>query len=135
MRIEFEWNKKNIVYVILLCILFVMVCYIIFRLLQPSAAMPDDWQSVNVALEVALSEKEVQLSAEIEVEQAPQLININRAAAFELELLPGIGPVKAKAIVDYRRQHGPFASIESLQDVPGIGPATYENLENFITVD
>lgn len=135
MRIEFEWNKKNIVYVILLCILFVMVCYIIFRLLQPSAAMPDDWQSVNVALEVALSEKEVQLSAEIEVEQAPQLININRAAAFELELLPGIGPVKAKAIVDYRRQHGPFASIESLQDVPGIGPATYENLEPFITVD
>jgi competence ComEA-like helix-hairpin-helix protein len=48
-------------------------------------------------------------------------ININIAA---LEALPSIGPVRAQAIVDYRATHGNFTSIEELDAVPGIGPAT-----------
>lgn len=50
-----------------------------------------------------------------------RVININTADATTLAELKGIGPAKAKAIVDYRRQHGPFKSVEQLADVKGIG--------------
>ena len=62
------------------------------------------------------------------------LININTADAVLLETLPGIGPAKAAAIIDYRTQHGSFAKKEDIQNVSGIGPSTYAALEAFITV-
>lgn len=62
------------------------------------------------------------------------LVNINTANAALLDTLPGIGPAKAAAIIDYRTQHGPFVSIEDIQNVSGIGPATFANLKDQITV-
>ena len=62
-------------------------------------------------------------------------ININTATAGELELLPGIGPVKAEAIVDYRTQHGPFSDADELLNVYGIGEATLAGLIDLITVE
>ena len=68
----------------------------------------------------------------------PQLmedkLDINRATAEELELLPGIGPAIAQRIVDYRRQNGPFPSIEALIEVKGIGEKTLEALKPYITI-
>lgn len=61
-------------------------------------------------------------------------ININMAHEEHLVELPGIGPVKAKAIVDHRREHGPFERIEDIVNVRGIGPRTFERLEDRITV-
>jgi competence protein ComEA len=65
---------------------------------------------------------------------AGALININTATAAELETLPRIGPVTAQRIVEYREANGPFETIEDIQNVPGIGPATYEGLKDMITV-
>lgn len=48
-------------------------------------------------------------------------VDVNRATAAELEMLPGVGPVLAARIFDYRAAHGPFETIEDLLDVPGIG--------------
>lgn len=62
-------------------------------------------------------------------------ININTATAAELERLPKIGPSIAQRIVEYRDAHGPFARIEDLQKVKGIGPATYAALKDSITVE
>jgi competence ComEA-like helix-hairpin-helix protein len=62
------------------------------------------------------------------------LVNINTANTTELETLPGIGPAKAAAIVDYRTAHGPFTQSIDIQKVKGIGPATYENLKDLITI-
>jgi len=62
------------------------------------------------------------------------LININSADATELEELSGIGEVLAAAIVSYRDEHGPFASIEDLMDVSGIGPATLEEIRDHVSV-
>ena len=62
------------------------------------------------------------------------LININTADATLLDTLPGIGPSKATAIVDYRIQHGPFAHIEDIQNVSGVGPSTFADIEPLITV-
>jgi competence protein ComEA len=61
-------------------------------------------------------------------------VNINTAAATELDALPGIGPTTAQAIVDYRLQHGSFKFIQDIQNVPGIGSATYDRIKDYITV-
>lgn len=62
------------------------------------------------------------------------LVNVNTAAATELEELPGIGPVLAEAIVAYREEHGPFTSVDQLEDVSGIGPVTLEEIRDLVTV-
>jgi len=61
-------------------------------------------------------------------------ININSATLEELDTLPGIGEVTAAKIVDYRRQHGPFRTIEQIMDVSGIGEAKFEAIRALITV-
>ena len=65
---------------------------------------------------------------------AATLVNINTADLATLETLNGIGPSKGQAIIDYRTQHGPFAKIEDIMNVSGIGTATYNNIKNSITV-
>jgi competence protein ComEA len=62
------------------------------------------------------------------------LLPLNSASAAELEALPGIGPVLATNIVAYREAHGPFARIEDLLRVPGIGPAKLEQIQPFLQV-
>lgn len=61
-------------------------------------------------------------------------INLNTATQEEFELLPGIGPVTAEKIIDYRQTHGNFTSIEDIQKVSGIGPATFEKIQELITI-
>jgi len=63
-----------------------------------------------------------------------RLVELNRATAEELERLPEIGPSLARRIVAYRDQHGPFRNPEDLQQVPGIGPKTFDALRDFVTV-
>lgn len=67
--------------------------------------------------------------------QISTLININTATQDEFESLPGIGPVTAEKIINYRDTNGAFMSIEEIQNVSGIGPATFEKIKEFITVD
>jgi competence protein ComEA len=62
------------------------------------------------------------------------LININTASEADLEALPGVGPVTAAAIIDYRTQNGPFSAVDDLIDVSGIGPSTLEQIRPFATV-
>jgi competence protein ComEA len=62
------------------------------------------------------------------------LIDINSASETELETLSGIGEVLAATIVEYRTQNGPFASVEDLMDVSGIGPATLDEIRDQVTV-
>ncbi len=62
-------------------------------------------------------------------------ININQATQAELETLPGIGAVKAEAILKYRMQGQGFRQCEELKEISGIGEITYQKLEPFITVE
>ncbi|MFM7718135.1 MAG: ComEA family DNA-binding protein [Actinomycetota bacterium] len=61
-------------------------------------------------------------------------VNINTASLAELETLPRVGEVLAQRIIDHRTANGPFASIEGLLDVSGIGDATFEGLRDLVTV-
>ena len=62
------------------------------------------------------------------------LVNINTASEQELMLLPGIGEVYARNIVQYREEHGNFLTPEALLNVEGIGPARLEAILDYITV-
>lgn len=62
-------------------------------------------------------------------------LNINFATVEELSQLPGIGPVSALAIVNYRESHGAFNAIEEIQKVSGIGPSTFEAIKDLISID
>jgi competence protein ComEA len=61
-------------------------------------------------------------------------VNINTATVSELDTLPGIGLTTAQMIVDYRLQNGPFEIIQDIQNVPSIGPATYDRIKDYITI-
>ncbi len=61
-------------------------------------------------------------------------VNLNTATLAELTTLPGIGPVLGQRILDYRTAHGPFASIDGLQQVAGIGPSKFADLKDHVTV-
>lgn len=60
------------------------------------------------------------------------VIDLNTATTAQLELLPGIGPAKAKAIVDDRDVNGRFASVDDLDRVPGIGLKTVDRLRQHV---
>ena len=56
-------------------------------------------------------------------------VSLSSATAEQLDTLPGIGPVTAQKIVDYRQQHGPFTSLDGLDAIPGIGTARIQELQ------
>lgn len=62
------------------------------------------------------------------------LININLATQADLEMLPGIGPTTAEKIIAHREANGPFATIEAIMDVPGIGEGKFDAIKELITV-
>ena len=60
-------------------------------------------------------------------------VSLSRATVADLDALPGIGPVTAQKIIDYRQAHGAFRSVDELDAVPGIGPARLEQLRELVT--
>lgn len=84
-------------------------------------------QNETQSPELASSQRSVGISL-------PGFLNINTASQEELESLPGIGAVKAKAIIDYRIQNGYFLTIDDLMKVHGIGESIFSQVEDFITV-
>ena len=66
--------------------------------------------------------------------EEPQTVDLNRATEEQLASIPGIGPVLAQRIVDYRQAKGAFLAPEEITAVPGIGPSSYERLAPWLTV-
>ena len=69
----------------------------------------------------------------IDTKQSIQL-DLNSATADELNEIPGIGSVLARAIVDYRDEYGDYVDIDELLDVSGMSEALYEQIKDYVTV-
>ncbi len=74
------------------------------------------------------------LAVSLPTQWASAAVNLNTATRDELVALPGIGPAKAQAILDYRNSNGGFKSVEELKDVRGIGAKRFEKLKAELTV-
>ena len=72
------------------------------------------------------------IEAEINQESDDGIISINDADLSKLKEIPGIGDVKANAIILYREEHGGFKSLEEIKNVDGIGEKTFEKIRNSI---
>jgi len=103
-----------------------------------------DLDRINLALPVAdgqhvyvprLGEEDPPVQPPSDQRAGEGKININTADVAALDSLPGIGPALAQRIIDYRQEHGPFARLEDIMEVSGIGPGTFEKLRDLITTD
>jgi competence protein ComEA len=65
---------------------------------------------------------------------SPALVNLNTATTEQLETLPGVGPVTAQKILDWRTRHGAFSSVEELMEIDGIGEKTFAELAPRVTL-
>lgn len=112
------------------------------------SSQPQETQATQASQETQTPEapQETQEEAPLELEEAEQQtplsaptaeepLNLNTATQAELELLPGIGPVLAQAILDYRDSFGGFSAKEQLKEVSGIGEKRYAAVEALITVE
>lgn len=102
-------------------------------------ALPDaDLGRVNLAAPLAdgqqLSVPRVSAGGEAGAVAGDGRVRLNVAGVEELETLPGVGPVLAERIVAYREEHGPFAVVEDLLDVPGIGEGKLAALRDAVLV-
>ena len=63
-----------------------------------------------------------------------ETIDVNTADVYDLQRLPGIGEKRAQSILEYREEHGPFQTVDELDNVSGIGPGILEELREYVTV-
>ena len=98
------------------------------------ATAPADTAAINLAAPLAdgmqvLVPRRVAGGGE---QTAGSRVSLSSATAAELDALPGIGPVTAQKILDYRAEHGGFRSVDDLDAIPGIGPARVEQLRDVV---
>lgn len=93
--------------------------------------------AINLAAPVSDGEQIVvpdESNASVSAVAGDGRVAVNRASAADLETLPGVGPVLAERIVEYRDTNGPFSTVEDLLDVTGIGEAKLASLRDRIRV-
>lgn len=92
-----------------------------------------DGTQVLVPRRVVAAEGEPSAALEPPELGAGRKVSLSSATIEELDELPGVGPITAQKIVDYRAEHGPFRSVDDLDAVPGIGPTRIEQLRDLVT--
>lgn len=109
----------------------------LFQLIEIAGGVTSDAFTKNVNLSIHLEDEDSIYIPFINDEISSvkeELININNASIEELDSLPGIGEVTARAIVEYRTTIGAFKKIEEIMNVAGIGEASFIKIKDYITV-
>jgi competence ComEA-like helix-hairpin-helix protein len=115
------------------------ILFLLMALLVGSGIILYQRSHPGFAPELELDKRDVDSPGEIPYlsssGQEENAIDLNRATADELQLLPGVGPALSKRIVEYREAKGDFARIEDIMQVSGIGPKTFEAIRDYLTVE
>lgn len=98
------------------------------------AQMVKDGMHINVVAKMLSVQSGGVLSANTGKVQGNNIININTADKSALDTLPGVGPVLAEKIIEYRQTNGSFSDTEGLKKVPGLGGSKFEKLKDKITI-
>lgn len=109
----------------------ILVTLLVAAATQFSAVAADASKSADVSKAAASAEQKAEKTADA---AQSSKININTASEAELKLLKGVGDAKAKAIVEYRKQYGQFATVEDLTKVSGIGSKVLEDNRHLLTL-
>lgn len=111
----------------------------VFEVLEAAGGMTEHavTDSLNMARKVRDGEQIRLLNAKqaAEADSTDRRIDLNRASEAELQTIRGIGPAKAQDIVRYRKEHGPFASVEDLKKIRGIKDAFFERVKEDLKVE
>jgi competence protein ComEA len=102
------------------------------------ATAPADTAAINLAAPLAdgmqvLVPRRIPVAAAAAAQAPAGRVSLGSATVEQLDALPGVGPVTAQKIVDYRSAHGGFRSVEDLDAIPGIGPARIEQLRELVS--
>ncbi|MBQ6036929.1 MAG: helix-hairpin-helix domain-containing protein [Lachnospiraceae bacterium] len=121
--------------VLLLCVLGLFGSYL-YRKEENTAARQTAFQGYGeaVSYENTQTLPEESTAGTRALQITDSRLNINTAGLEALKTLPGIGNVKANAVIAYRKEHGPFSTPDKIMRVPGIGEKTYEKLKDLIRV-
>ncbi|HZS40125.1 MAG TPA: helix-hairpin-helix domain-containing protein [Polyangia bacterium] len=103
------------------------------RLSSLLAALAVSWLGFSARADAPVRAKPPASASATGRAEAEGVVNLNEASADELELLPGIGPAKARSIVEHRHAH-PFRKAEDITKVKGIGRKTFGKLRPYLTL-
>ena len=122
-QIKFDWIFVAVI------LIFALSCGIYYNGHRPE----------REAITVTSAGKQEESAPEESDDPAPGIlegerINVNTASAEDLDRLPGIGEVRAAAIVAWREAYGPFETVEELLEVDGIGEGILDGLRDYVTV-
>ncbi len=104
----------------------------VITVIDLAGGFTDNADVLSVNLSARLHDEDV-IVVEAMEDKSHNFININTATLSELMSLPKLGESKAKAIITYREENGPFKTIEDIMNVPGIGESTFESFKNLIS--
>ncbi|MDY0267956.1 ComEA family DNA-binding protein [Trichloromonas sp.] len=96
--------------------------------------MKNFWRLVIIGMLLTFTLSGTEVFAVPQAATAQKAVNINSATLEQLEALPGVGPVSAQRIIDYREKNGPFKSVEQLVDVKGIGEKSLAKFRGQVAV-
>lgn len=108
---------------------WVMMVGLMLGTVAPELSFATTASATSVDMASAQSEKATTNNA-----AGAGIVNLNTADVSTLETIKGLGATKAQAIVNYRQQHGNFASVEDVSKVPGIGPKMLAKIQAELTV-